>query len=102
MTADHSMRCADESDHGPHTWTSETNQWWCVGTDPVAAVNSFNERTIDGEIIRHGMTVFDYNLDECQVIGVQSISHGTVWFTTTTGMFDGSRLWAREPGGQRG
>jgi hypothetical protein len=93
----HTLRCTDQDSHGQHVWADGESRWWCVGTDPVAAVNSTNERTLDGVLIRHGMTAFDYNLDECRVTGVQSMSGGTVWFETTTGMFDGTRLWARMP-----
>jgi len=54
--------------------------------------------TIDGRTISLGMRVVDYNLDWCEVTGIQSVAaDGTVWFETTTGMFDGGRLRARMP-----
>jgi hypothetical protein len=55
-------------------------------------------RTIDGVLVRHGMTVTDYDLRQCTVTGVNHVTiDGVVWFETTTGMFDGQRLWARKP-----
>jgi hypothetical protein len=55
-------------------------------------------KTIDGETIRCGMRVVDYNLKWTTVVGIQSVElNGTIWFKTKTGMFDGQRLWARMP-----
>lgn len=61
------------------------------------AIEDLDERTLDGYPIRYRMTLTDYNLDPCQVTGIQSLSHGTVWYRTSTGMFDAGRLWAAMP-----
>ena len=93
----HSLACPDQDQHPQHVWGEDPNRWWCLGTDPVAAVNAHRQYTLDGVLIQYGMTLVDYDLNECKVIGVQSMSHGTIWFKTTTGMFDASRLWATKP-----
>jgi len=59
-------------------------------------------KTIDGVVIRCGMRVVDYNLSWTHITGIQSLDYHddgnhVVWFKTTTGMFDGQRLWARMP-----
>lgn len=91
MKAQHSMRCNDYDRHGPHEWAT----WWCMGTDPEAAVAAANQRTSDGTPIVVGLKVLDYDRRETTVVGVQSLSHGTFWFKTANGgMFDGDRLQA--------
>jgi len=48
--------------------------------------------------IRVGMKYVDYNLDWTTVTGITSVDmHSGVWFETSTGMFDATRLWARMP-----
>jgi len=54
-------------------------------------------KTIDGVEVTKGLAVWDYNLNPCTVVGVQSVSHGVTWFKTSTGMFDGSRMWVHHP-----
>lgn len=56
-------------------------------------------KTLDGKVIRCGMRVVDYNLKWTTITGIQSVDFhtGFIWFKTTTGMFDGDRLWAKMP-----
>jgi hypothetical protein len=61
-------------------------------------VQELNLKTLDGVPIRVGMKYVDYNLDWTTVTGITSVDmHSGVWFETSTGMFDATRLWARKP-----
>jgi len=64
----------------------------------TALVEEMNLKTLDGVAIRPNMRVVDYNLKWTTITGIQSVDlHTGIWFATTTGMFDASRLWARMP-----
>jgi len=62
-------------------------------------VKEFRLRTLDGEPIRCGMRIVDYNMKWTTVIGISSVDmYSGVWFETANGgMFDSTRLWARMP-----
>jgi hypothetical protein len=55
--------------------------------------------SIDGVEVKIGMAFWDYDLRRCTVLEELSYNpyEGVIWFQTTTGMFDGLRLWRRHP-----
>lgn len=62
-----------------------------VDTWPLAS-------TLDGFIVEPGLAVWDYDLRLCTVERLDHVDQaGTPWFRTTTGTFDGGRLWVNHP-----
>jgi len=58
-----------------------------------------NARTADGKAIIVGNTYWDYDLQQTVVTGIMDVSldgrerdGAAIWWRTTTGMFDGTRL----------
>lgn len=88
-----------------HEWgmlTDEQHKRW---TALLADDERVLDHSADRRPIRPGAVLWDYDLRPCTVLAVSSIDNdhrspmgAVIWWKTTTGMFDGSRLAYRHPG----
>lgn len=82
-----------QDEHKPWGYAARDVAEWIAKWDWPQA------KTIDGITVTKGLVAWNYDMKPCRIAGVSGYNNVlTPWFATTSGgMFDGGRLWVRNP-----